>query len=179
MAFARPWEDKIESFKNDITPECSQLQPEIFNGFLNSQPYMSVQTFEYNPHYIPHSQWFHQSIEPYRVNNSVEVKPCDLSPSSSDYSSEDTTPPSSSRRYSPYESRNKHNRLLNKESVNLMTCWYQNNIDNPYLTQQEAIHLSTKCQLTVEQVKKWMANKRMRNRNTKQHKRTKRKVKTV
>ena len=169
MAFVRPWEDKKESFENVTASEHSRSSSDMFHGLVDPHFYSNISTESFRTHYIPDYYWFNQSEEHY------QTKLCDLTPSSSDYSSEDTTSPS--RRYSPYQNRNKHNRLLNKESINLMTAWYDNNVNNPYLTQQEAINLSTKCQLTVEQVKKWMANKRMRNKNTKQHKR--RKIKTI
>lgn len=172
MAFVRPWEDKEDSFNNSGT------QPELSRKIVTQFPYINIQT-QYIPDYfwVHHQTFMHQSNEHYNTNHSIDVKPCDLTPSSSDYSSEDTTSPC--RRYSPYQNRNRHNRLLNTDSINTMTSWYENNTNNPYLTQQEATNLSTKCHLTVEQVKKWMANKRMRNRNTKQHKRTKRKIKKV
>ena len=88
----------------------------------------------------------------------------------SDYYSEDSSPVLiRTNRTLSYES---HTRLLNKDALNILNCWYKEHLSHPYPTTSETFHLASICHVKTSQVKKWMSNKRMRNQNTKQHRRT-------
>lgn len=56
-------------------------------------------------------------------------------------------------------------RLLPKRSVKILDGWFTDNISNPYPSRDQTIRLALDCGLTVEQVRKWFANKRNRSRN--------------
>lgn len=56
-------------------------------------------------------------------------------------------------------------RLLPKRSVKILDGWFSENISNPYPSRDQTIRLALDCGLTVEQVRKWFANKRNRSRN--------------
>ena len=74
------------------------------------------------------------------------------------------------------ENANKENKLsnkggkprphLNKEAVKIFEEWYQQNLDHPYPTSAVYDLLALKGGVSVEQVKKWFANKRNRAHNT-------------
>ena len=73
-----------------------------------------------------------------------------------------------SGRYSPYSvhrRRNNH-RSLSKGTVDVLEVWYHQNINHPYPSDTQVKQLSTDGQISVVQVKKWMANKRVRSFNT-------------
>ena len=61
------------------------------------------------------------------------------------------------------------NRLLNRQAVRLMERWYTMNIHHPYPSEETVKSLSSNGNITVAQVKKWMANKRVRTCNTMSH----------
>lgn len=90
----------------------------------------------------------------------------------SDYYSEDTSPISHRNEVSP--NSEKRNRLLSKEVITKLNTWYNQHQVHPYPTSEEAMHLASQCNIASTQVKKWMANKRMRSHNTKQHQRVSR-----
>ena len=56
---------------------------------------------------------------------------------------------------------------LNDQAVRIMTNWYERHIEHPYPNASAAEVLAKTGNITVEQVKKWFANKRMRSANTK------------
>ena len=56
---------------------------------------------------------------------------------------------------------------LNDQAVRIMTSWYERHIQHPYPNNSAAEVLAKAGNITVEQVKKWFANKRMRSANTK------------
>ena len=56
---------------------------------------------------------------------------------------------------------------LNDQAVRIMTNWYERHIEHPYPSVSAAEVLVKNGNITVEQVKKWFANKRMRSANTK------------
>ncbi len=56
---------------------------------------------------------------------------------------------------------------LNVVAVRIMNKWYEQNIDAPYPANETAEVMANAGGITVEQVKKWFANKRMRSGNTK------------
>ncbi|KAH3814865.1 hypothetical protein DPMN_143379 [Dreissena polymorpha] len=55
---------------------------------------------------------------------------------------------------------------LNKEAIQLMEGWYSQNQDHPYPTSTTIELLAHSGNIGIEQVKKWFANKRNRNQNT-------------
>ena len=69
-------------------------------------------------------------------------------------------------KYEHTGANNKENRLLNRQAVRYMEYWYNLHFDHPYPTDVEAQELARKGGITVAQVKKWMANKRVRSYNT-------------
>lgn len=68
--------------------------------------------------------------------------------------------------YKPYQ---KHNNFigLNPVAVRIMTNWYQRNQEHPYPSYDTCEIMAKASNLDVEQVKKWFANKRRRDGNTK------------
>ena len=65
-----------------------------------------------------------------------------------------------------HNGNNKENRLLNRQAVRYMEYWYNLHFDHPYPSDAEAQELARKGGISVAQVKKWMANKRVRSYNT-------------
>ena len=51
---------------------------------------------------------------------------------------------------------------LNKTAVYIMRHWYEANLDHPYPDTTTTEELAKAGQITIEQVKKWLSNKRMR-----------------
>ena len=60
----------------------------------------------------------------------------------------------------------KTHRMLNGEATNILTNWYQTHVHYPYPTDEEVEQLAKMTNITSRQVKKWMANKRVRCFNT-------------
>ncbi|KAK2154766.1 hypothetical protein LSH36_258g05055 [Paralvinella palmiformis] len=59
------------------------------------------------------------------------------------------------------------NRKLKAEATDIMNRWYYEHLIHPYPNPETTERLAEACHITVDQVKKWFANKRMRTRNTK------------
>ena len=55
---------------------------------------------------------------------------------------------------------------LSKKAIRLMEEWYESHLDHPYPTTTVIDQLAAKGNINIEQVKKWFANKRNRNNNT-------------
>ena len=64
------------------------------------------------------------------------------------------------------DQNNRPKRFLNRGAVILMEHWYQQNFEHPYPGDAVVQQLAVKGDITVTQVKKWMANKRVRSCNT-------------
>ena len=64
---------------------------------------------------------------------------------------------------SPYLGNRKY---LNPQAIDLMELWYKDNQEHPYPSILDVDKLAQDGHITVAQVKKWMANKRMRSSNT-------------
>ncbi|CAG2226638.1 PBX1 [Mytilus edulis] len=60
-------------------------------------------------------------------------------------------------------------RLLPKHAIKTLENWYEDNLSNPYPSRDQTVRLALDCGLTIEQVRKWFANKRNRSRNNKLH----------
>ena len=52
-------------------------------------------------------------------------------------------------------------------SRDILNQWYEANLYNPYPTEEQKEELARKTGLSIEQVKRWLANKRSRANNTK------------
>ena len=63
----------------------------------------------------------------------------------------------------------KHNNFqsLNAVAVRILSSWYERNKSHPYPSYETCEGMGKASNVTVEQVKKWFANRRMRERNTK------------
>jgi len=57
-------------------------------------------------------------------------------------------------------------RFLNPEAVKMMETWYRDNFYHPYPSAEVIAVIVTLGHITTSQVKKWMANKRVRSYNT-------------
>ena len=64
---------------------------------------------------------------------------------------------------SPYLGNRKY---LNPQAIDVMELWYQDNQQHPYPSIPDLNKLAHDGHITVAQVRKWMANKRMRSSNT-------------
>ena len=65
-----------------------------------------------------------------------------------------------------YNSPGASRRTLSKATVNVLENWYFKNFNNPYPNDQQVQQLATDVGISSSQVKKWMANKRIRSHNT-------------
>ena len=63
-------------------------------------------------------------------------------------------------------SRSSGRRLLNPQAVHLMKTWYQANHSHPYPDDEVVNDIASEGNISHAQVKKWMANKRVRSFNT-------------
>ena len=61
----------------------------------------------------------------------------------------------------------KKSRLLPKAAVKILESWYQDNLSNPYPSREVTLSMAAEGGITVEQIRKWFANKRNRSRNSK------------
>ena len=61
----------------------------------------------------------------------------------------------------------KKSRLLPKHAVKILESWYQENLENPYPSRDVTLSMAAEGGITVEQIRKWFANKRNRSRNSK------------
>ena len=61
----------------------------------------------------------------------------------------------------------KKSRLLPKAAVKILESWYQENLSNPYPSREVTLSMAAEGGITVEQIRKWFANKRNRSRNSK------------
>lgn len=67
---------------------------------------------------------------------------------------------------SPSKSVQINKKFLNPKAVDLMETWYQENFDHPYPSDQVVGYFAEEGGITTTQVRKWMANKRVRSNNT-------------
>lgn len=72
----------------------------------------------------------------------------------------------SSRQEPPLPPSIKQRPLLSKKAVRLMEDWYEQHLEHPYPSNTVINQIADKGNVQIEQVKKWFANKRNRNHNT-------------
>lgn len=65
------------------------------------------------------------------------------------------------------QTNSKKSRLLPKHAVKILESWYQENLENPYPSREVTLSMASDGGITVEQIRKWFANKRNRSRNNK------------
>ncbi|ESN99302.1 hypothetical protein HELRODRAFT_67319 [Helobdella robusta] len=56
--------------------------------------------------------------------------------------------------------------IFRTEIVSILEDWYARHVDDPYVTEDDLKNLTNQCQLEEKQVRKWLANRRCRSRNT-------------
>ena len=61
---------------------------------------------------------------------------------------------------------NAKRKFLNQDAVNVLQAWYDQNQDHPYPDDETVDDLAKQANINSSQVKKWMANKRVRSSNT-------------
>ena len=90
------------------------------------------------------------------------------SPSSSDSGNGSfCSPPPSAYRMSPGDASSPGKRkFLSEQAVKILMGWYEQHYDHPYPDDSTVANLATASGITPTQVKKWMANKRVRSCNT-------------
>ena len=64
------------------------------------------------------------------------------------------------------KAKSKQSRSLSSKSVELMEIWYQQHADHPYPSTEVIAYVAQCGEITPKQVRKWMANKRVRAFNT-------------
>ena len=64
------------------------------------------------------------------------------------------------------EVQHKRRKFLSTSAVSVLNGWYEAHYDHPYPGDTVVGELATTAKITVPQVKKWMANKRVRSSNT-------------
>ena len=52
-------------------------------------------------------------------------------------------------------------------AVTILRAWFDEHREHPYVDGAEAAALATECQLSVAQLRKWLANRRLRTSSTK------------
>ena len=67
------------------------------------------------------------------------------------------------------DNQRKHNKFrpLNSVAVRILSSWYQRNKEHPYPNHETCEVMGKASNISVEQVKKWFSNRRMREGNTK------------
>ena len=88
---------------------------------------------------------------------------CSASPPGSSTSDSDV---SAGTPGTPPSENNKKRKSLNAAAVHLMQQWYERHFDHPYPTDTEVHQMAAQGGISLTQVKKWMANKRVRSLNT-------------
>lgn len=153
----RPWEmsptkRRTPSPQTDHRP-VTNITPPGYSMMYMPAPYMASTPLTagatYATFHSPPGVNTQQNDSGYHSNSTVSV-------SSPESSTEDRHSRSSS------SSR----RQLSQHAVLLMEQWYQSNFDHPYPSDQVVEYIATVGNLTKTQVKKWMANKRVRSFNT-------------
>ncbi len=81
-------------------------------------------------------------------------------------SSSDSAGDSSSPRGGDKSRGGSRRKFLDQHAINILTAWYDSHQDHPYPDDATVEFLAQTANLAVSQVKKWMANKRVRTCNT-------------
>lgn len=99
------------------------------------------------------------------------VRPWECSPRKSSRMITNQTPPKSKSVDSGYDTDDictpkTGRKYLNPRAVDMMEQWYIDNFHHPYPTEEDVQNFAQNGGITTTQVKKWMANKRVRSHNT-------------
>ncbi|CAD5117259.1 unnamed protein product [Dimorphilus gyrociliatus] len=62
--------------------------------------------------------------------------------------------------------RRKRRQFFSEETIKLMKAWYEENVNYPYPTHNDMLKIAIRARIRLSQVKKWFANRRVRNYNT-------------
>lgn len=73
---------------------------------------------------------------------------------------------SSCQQFLPAQSSTKQRPHLSKKAIRQMEDWYEQNLEHPYPSNKVIDQIAQSSNIQTEQVKKWFANKRNRNHNT-------------
>ena len=93
------------------------------------------------------------------VPTSITNHTSPISTADTNYPSPPTTPETSYTHYKPNK--------VGPVAIRIMQAWYDRNPEHPYPSYDAAAVIAEASQITVEQVKKWFANRRQRLGNTK------------
>lgn len=102
-----------------------------------------------------------QLASPYATSHCLPSTP--LSPDSGYLSDLGSTPEISPNKSDQPTSSRRH---LSQRAVDMMEQWYHINFHHPYPSEHVVKYIAQQGGITVAQVKKWMANKRVRSYNT-------------
>lgn len=61
----------------------------------------------------------------------------------------------------------KYTRRLPKKTLDVLNEWYQENVENPYLTRDDIVMLKSRTSLSENQIKNWASNKRRKRKEAK------------
>ena len=91
---------------------------------------------------------------------------CSASPPGSSTSDSDVSADTADTPPGENSDNKKKRKSLNAAAVHLMQQWYERDFDHPYPTDAEVHQMAAQGGISLAQVKKWMANKRVRSLNT-------------
>ena len=98
-------------------------------------------------------------FRPWELDTEIDNKPMLSQCQDSGYDTDESPKNSPSPRHSSKKG-------LNPKAVEMMEKWYRENFDHPYPSDDVVHHIVMHGGITTTQVKKWMANKRVRSNNT-------------
>ena len=151
----------------------------LVNQYFDMQQHTLIDNIELQIHCLLYQFLAPSSAEPLRVTSS-SIKRCTI-PKRTKYNSPEGLSDSSEANsiiniLDKCAENNQHQKKtkpnpLNALAVRIMNNWYERNQNNPYPSNDTAEVIAKAGNITVEQVRKWFANKRMRSANTKPQKR--------
>lgn len=143
---------KVRELQNFYSTKCAEIETQRCDAIakLKGQIFHEetlYQTELYNVHTFHDRQRMHLTS---RISTSLELLKVSLPDSCSVNSSKQTK-----------------SRQLNARAVEIMTEWFERNIDNPYPSESDKEKMADDGGISLGQVKAWFANKRNRTSNTK------------
>ena len=156
--FVRPWET---SPKKPVSSEVTEPSPVVCTSGCQLQHQYTDNVLHDNHHRV-HKPSGRRMIKPSKdgpTSSGRTSKPSDrrtTKPSKDDLTSSGIT---RSRQMKP-------SRHLSPKSLDMMECWYKQHSEHPYPSNEIIYYIARHGQITPAQVRKWMANKRVRCFNT-------------